>query len=391
MAADNVQVMRELGFERWGVAGHDRGARVSYRMALDHPDRVERLCILDVVPTIEQYESAAQSRKALVAMYHWFFLAQPAPLPEKLIGSDPEFYLRHSMQSWAGPDAVFDPAAMDEYVRCFSDPETIRATTDCYRAGATIDCAIDEATRASGQKIACPALILWGDRGGKWDEERMLGTWKRWAADVRGHGVPGGHFCPEEAPEETAAAIGEFFGKPGKDSSVLRALVRVLVDVPVYLADVGAGLQQLAQYEPAHQADGGVERHQIGQTGDAGKPSFQAEEQHGGDDDRARREAQEEMARQHQLDDAHGEGDGQPCGRVQEELAAQDAIDHDGFFANILAAALKASAMSVGRMMVRELLPLAIWPITSICRLAISNWIASMPLSRMAAAMVLVA
>jgi haloacetate dehalogenase len=212
IAADNVQVMRELGFERWGVAGHDRGARVSYRMALDHPDQVEKLCILDVVPTIEQYESAAQSRKALVAMYHWFFLAQPAPLPEKLIGSDPAFYLRHSMASWAGPDASFDPSAMDEYVRCFSDPETIRATTDCYRAGATIDCAIDEATRSAGQKITCPALILWGDRGGKWDEERMLGTWKRWATDVRGHGVPGGHFCPEEAPEETAAAISGFFG-----------------------------------------------------------------------------------------------------------------------------------------------------------------------------------
>jgi haloacetate dehalogenase len=210
MAADNVQVMQALGFDRFCVAGHDRGARVSYRMAFDHPDRVEKLCILDVLPTIEQYAASA-NRKAAVAMYHWFFLAQPAPLPEKLIGADPEFYLRHSMASWAGPDARFDPAAMAEYVRCFSNPETIRATTDCYRAGATIDCAIDEATRDAGEKIGCPTLILWGDRGGKWDEERMVGTWKRWATDVRGHGVPGGHFCPEEAPEQTARAIGEFF------------------------------------------------------------------------------------------------------------------------------------------------------------------------------------
>jgi haloacetate dehalogenase len=213
MALDNVQVMRSLGFERWCVAGHDRGARVSYRMAFDHPDRVEKLCILDVVPTIEQYEAAGKNRKVAVGMYHWFFLASPAPLPEKLIGSDPEYYLRHSMETWAGETARFDPAAMAEYIRCFSNPETIRASCECYRSGATVDCDIDEATRAAGQKIGCPTLILWGDRDGKWDEDRMVGTWKRWAADVRGHAVPGGHFCPEEAPEETAAALERFFSR----------------------------------------------------------------------------------------------------------------------------------------------------------------------------------
>jgi haloacetate dehalogenase len=210
MAADNVQVMRALGFERWRVAGHDRGARVTYRMAFDHPERIERACVIDIVPTVEQYALAA-SRKAAVAMYHWFLLAQPAPLPERLIGADPEFYLRHSLRSWAGSEAAFDPAAVAEYLRCFVDPETIRATTDCYRAGATVDCEIDEATRDRGQKIACPLLVLWGDRGGKWDAERMLTTWRRWAADVRGFGVPGGHFCPEEAPEETARALRDFF------------------------------------------------------------------------------------------------------------------------------------------------------------------------------------
>jgi haloacetate dehalogenase len=210
MAEDNVEVMRELGFERWNVVGHDRGARVAYRMAFDHPDRVEKLAIIDVIPTVEQYAMAA-SRKAAVAMYHWFLLAQPAPLPERLIGADPEYYLRHSMRSWSGPNARFDEAAMADYVRCFSDPETIRASCDCYRAGATIDCEIDEATREAGEKIGCPLLVLWGDRGGKWDEERMLGTWRRWATDVRGHGVPGGHFCPEEAPEETLAALEGFF------------------------------------------------------------------------------------------------------------------------------------------------------------------------------------
>ncbi len=211
MAADNVAVMRALGFERWCVAGHDRGGRVAYRMALDHPDRVEKLCILDIVPTIEQYEAAGKHRKVAVGMYHWYFLAQPAPLPERLIAADPEYYLRHSMASWAGENAAFDPAAMAEYVRCFSDPETVRASCDCYRAGASVDCDIDEATRAKGEKIGCPTLVLWGDRGGKWDEERMVGTWRRWATDVRGQAVPGGHFCPEEAPAETARAIGEFF------------------------------------------------------------------------------------------------------------------------------------------------------------------------------------
>lgn len=211
MASDNVQVMRALGHERFFVAGHDRGARVTYRMAFDHPERVERACVMDVLPTVEQYALTA-SRRTAVAMYHWFFLAQPSPFPEKLIGGDPEYFLRFSIDAWAGGDAsCFAPQAWAEYIRCFCDPETIRATCDCYRAGATIDCEIDEATREAGEKIACPLLILWGDREGKWDAERMMNTWRKWAADVRGQGVPGGHFCPEEAPEETLEALVDFF------------------------------------------------------------------------------------------------------------------------------------------------------------------------------------
>lgn len=206
MANDMVQVMQALGHERWRQAGHDRGARVSYRLALDHPNRVEKLVIMDIVPTIEQYGWTA-NRKMAVAMYHWFFLAQPAPMPEKLIGSDPEFYLRWSMQSWGGAEGAFTDEAMAEYVRCYSDPETIRATCDCYRAGAGIDCNIDEASREAGDKIACPTQIIWGDRGGAWDVDRTMETWRRWAVDVRGLGVPGGHFCPEEAPDETLAAM----------------------------------------------------------------------------------------------------------------------------------------------------------------------------------------
>ncbi|MDX1581134.1 MAG: alpha/beta hydrolase [Alphaproteobacteria bacterium] len=213
MALDMVSLMAELGHERYSLAGHDRGARVSYRLALDHPERVEKLCIMDIVPTIEQYEQAADRRVAL-AMYHWFFLAQPSPLPETLIASDPEFFLRYSMSGWAKDLNVFHPEAMAEYIRCFSNPETIRASCDCYRAGARLDCQIDLESREAGDRIKCPTLIIWGDRDGKWDERGILGTWRRWAENVIGQGVPGGHFCPEEAPEETLELMLGFFGAP---------------------------------------------------------------------------------------------------------------------------------------------------------------------------------
>ena len=212
MAQDIVALMDALGFDHWHQAGHDRGARVSYRMALDHPDRVKKLCVMDIIPTIEQYELLG-NRKAAIGGYHWFFLAQPAPFPERLIGADPDYYLRHSLQSWGSVDGAFADAAVAEYVRCFSNPDTIRATCDCYRAGATIDCEIDEASREAGDKISCPMLVLWGDRGGAWDGERSLETWRRWATDVQGQGVPNGHFCPEEAPEETLAAMLNFFNE----------------------------------------------------------------------------------------------------------------------------------------------------------------------------------
>lgn len=210
MAADNVQVMQALGHERFFVAGHDRGARVTYRMAYHFADHVERACVMDVMPTVEQY-ALTKSRRTAVAMYHWFFLAQPAPFPEKLIGADPEYFLRFSIESWAGDAGAITPEAWAEYIRCFSDPETVRATCDCYRAGATIDCEIDEAQREAGEKISVPLLILWGDRGGAWDADRTMDTWRRWASDVRGQAVPGGHFCPEEAPDETLAALVDFF------------------------------------------------------------------------------------------------------------------------------------------------------------------------------------
>ncbi|MEL0022050.1 MAG: alpha/beta hydrolase [Rickettsiales bacterium] len=209
-ARDLVEVMGLLGHESFSLAGHDRGARVAYRLALDHPARTQKLAVLDIVPTVEQYERMRVS--GAQASYHWYFLAQPAPLPERLIGNDPEFYLRHSIESWAATPDCFDDAAMAEYIRCFSDPDTIRATCEDYRAGYAIDRKLDAADREAGRKITCPLLALWGDRGKPEKSVAVLDIWRNWATDATGHGVPGGHFLPEEAPAETLQAFREFFG-----------------------------------------------------------------------------------------------------------------------------------------------------------------------------------
>lgn len=201
MARSLVEAMASHGFETFTVVGHDRGARVAYRMALDHPGHVQRLITLDVMPTIETFEGLG--RPGGIAAYHWYFLAQPFPLPEKLIGADPEWFLRWSIQSWAGYKEAFSGEAMADYISSFSQPDRLRASCNDYRAGATLDCEIDAADRAAGRKISCPMLALWGAGVGKRAiEGRILDTWKRWATDVHGEGLPCGHFIPEEAPEE---------------------------------------------------------------------------------------------------------------------------------------------------------------------------------------------
>jgi haloacetate dehalogenase len=202
LAADQVQAMAALGHERFAVAGHDRGGRVAYRMALDHPDRVSAAAVLDVVPTGEVW-SRADARLALV-YWHWSFLAQPAPLPERLIGADPDAYLLR-----AGLER-FAPEAAAEYRRCGHDPETIRGWCEDYRAAATLDRAHDDADRAAGRRIACPLLVLWG---GRWHLERwydVLGTWREWGDDVRGRALDCGHYLPEERPEEVVAELRAF-------------------------------------------------------------------------------------------------------------------------------------------------------------------------------------
>lgn len=207
MAADQVEVMRALGFDSFAVAGHDRGGRVAHRMALDHADRVVRLAVLDIVPTHKVF--ATVNKEVATAYYHWFFLIQPFDLPETLIGANPEYYLRKKLGQWSGSQAGFTEEATAEYLRCFANPETIHASCEDYRAAASIDLEHDEADMA--RKIACPLLVLWGGRGLVGRAYDVLATWRERAAKVEGRALPCGHFLPEEAPDETYRALAAFF------------------------------------------------------------------------------------------------------------------------------------------------------------------------------------
>ncbi len=208
MAADQVALMQALGFPRFRVAGHDRGGRVAHRMALDHPQAVERIAVLDIAPTATMY--ARTDRAFATGYYHWFFLIQPAPLPERLIGADPEFYLRCKLSAWSqGENAFFAPEAIAEYVRCFSDPAAIAASCEDYRAAATIDLAHDAAD--AERRIEAPLLALWGQRGLVGRSYDVLATWREKARDVRGHALPTGHYLPEEAPAAVSEALADFF------------------------------------------------------------------------------------------------------------------------------------------------------------------------------------
>ena len=216
MAKDQVAVMRALGSPRFAVAGHDRGARVAHRMALDYPQSLTRIALLDIAPTATMY--AKTDMDFATAYYHWFFLIQSAPLPERLIGADPEFYLRTKLSAWSqGRENFFAPEAVAEYLRCFSGPVAIAATCEDYRAGATIDLAHDAAD--ADRRIEAPLLVLWGERGVVGRTYDVLATWREKARDVRGHALPTGHYLPEEAPEATAEALAEFFRQPPEASA----------------------------------------------------------------------------------------------------------------------------------------------------------------------------
>jgi len=203
MADDQVQVMKALGHEAFFVVGHDRGARVGHRMALDHPQLVQRLAVLDIVPTWELFTTT--DKTFAEGYYHWFFLSQPAGFPEHLIGLDPDFFLREKLSRSAADAYVFEEPVMEEYLRCFKDPEMIRASCEDYRAAASIDLEHDEADRE--RKLECPLLALWGAKALMGKTRDVLNTWREYAKDVRGKALPCGHYLPEESPEETLTAL----------------------------------------------------------------------------------------------------------------------------------------------------------------------------------------
>ena len=209
MAADQVELMRALGFARFRLAGHDRGARVSHRLCVDHPASVERVAVLDISPTRAMYGRTDQA--FATDYYHWFFLIQPFDLPEKLIGADPGYYLRKKTSGWGSAANIFDPCAFAEYERCFRDPATIHATCEDYRAAASIDLEHDAADVAAGRRVTCPLLVLWGDKGVVHRHFDPIADWKSVATDVRGRPLPSGHYLAEEAPDETLAELRAFF------------------------------------------------------------------------------------------------------------------------------------------------------------------------------------
>ena len=208
MGAELLALMHALGHRRFAVGGHDRGARIAYRLALDHPEAVSKLAIFDILPTAEYWDLA--DRKFAVNTFHWGFLARDGGLPERLIGKDPDFFQDYLMKLWAGDYGALDPEALKEYRRCFRKPENIAATCADYRAGYTIDDAQDRADQAAGKKIACPVLVVSGDQYLATGENQAVDIWKRWATDLRGTVVKSGHFVMEERPQEVLAAMVPF-------------------------------------------------------------------------------------------------------------------------------------------------------------------------------------
>jgi len=211
MAQDMVAVMAALGHERFNIAGHDRGGRVAYRLALDTPEAVERIAVLDIVPTHAMWHDFTVN--LAMKVYHWLFLAQPQPLPEMLIEKAPVAYLDYTISSWTKLKSLeaFDPGALAHYRAFFSEPERIHACCEDYRAGQTYDLKADEADVAAGNRIVAPLLALWGAAGIPGETEGPLGIWRRWATDVTGIAIDSGHFVCEENPTDTAKALLDFF------------------------------------------------------------------------------------------------------------------------------------------------------------------------------------
>ena len=213
MARDMVNVMERLGFDQFAVAGHDRGGRVAYRMALDYPARLSALALLDIVPTEDAWKRADAS--FALTFWPWSLLAQPEPLPERLLIAAPEAIVDHALGGWGSASTAFAPQARAAYVEALRDPARVHAICEEYRAAATLDRQHDRTDRENGRRILCPLLVLWSGLGAleSWyrGEGGPLALWKDWGNDVQGYPINAGHFFPEEVPEETATVLKTFF------------------------------------------------------------------------------------------------------------------------------------------------------------------------------------
>jgi haloacetate dehalogenase len=212
MAQDHVEVMRQLGFEKFALVGHDRGGRVAHRLALDHPEALTKLVILDIVPTYLLYRQITQEFATI--FYHWFLLVQPAPFPETMVQNSAEYFLKCTLL-WLGGSSLADPlpdwiapAVFDEYLRTFRQPDTIHAICEDYRAAASIDLAHDKADL--DKRIECPLLVLWSEKGPFHRMYDVLQAWRDRAVEAHGKAMPTGHFLPEQMPQELAQEVAAF-------------------------------------------------------------------------------------------------------------------------------------------------------------------------------------
>jgi haloacetate dehalogenase len=213
MARDMVAMMERQGFRRFHLAGHDRGGRVAYRLALDHEGRVDRLALLDIIPTVDVLDRT--DVESALTFWPWSLLAQAEPLPERLILGDPAAVVDDALSRWGSDAASFPAELRAAYAAALGDPATVHAICEEYRAALTIDAAIDRADRSNGRKIACPTLVLWSKGGGldRWYRSAggPLGIWRQWAPQATGRPITGGHFFPEQNPDDTIAALLAFF------------------------------------------------------------------------------------------------------------------------------------------------------------------------------------
>jgi len=215
MAQDQVEVMQALGYDKFIAAGHDRGARVLHRMCLDHPQKVKRAAILDIIPQHHLLNNMTKEWGRF--SWHWLFNIQPEPLPEKMMGADPDWFIERKLAKTKQWLSFFDKDALEEYKRCFRNPETIHAICEDYRATFGVDLDMDTKDFEAGRKIECPVLLLWGATGGVGRNSKPTPgeIWKRYATNIVGaHALPCGHYLSEEAPKETTAALREFFSAP---------------------------------------------------------------------------------------------------------------------------------------------------------------------------------